>query len=128
MNKAANNMYKLYKNINKAANNMLDFYISHYPGGSKTFRKNLVEFRFNIVQMERICEEIKVENISNNSLLLYSSLNNRDSNIEKSNKTTDITTQLYCNSLQRDNDEAVRYKWQKIMKLDKTLLKKALFV
>jgi hypothetical protein len=112
----------------KAANNMLDFYISHYPGGPITFRKDLVEFRFSIVQMERICEGIKVENISNNSVLLHSSPNNRDSNIEKSNERNDLTTQLYCNSLQRDNDEAVRYEWQKIMKLDKSLLKKALFV
>jgi hypothetical protein len=120
---------------------MLDFYISRYPGGSIAFEKNLVALRYNLIQMERKCEGIKVENVSNNSILLNSSPNNWDSstpglrvsieartNINNSNQTSDLTTRLFCNSLQRDNVEAVRYEWQKIIRFDKSLLKKALFV
>eukprot|EP00596_Hydrurales_sp_CCMP1899_P006222 CAMPEP_0119044736 /NCGR_PEP_ID=MMETSP1177-20130426/34071_1 /TAXON_ID=2985 /ORGANISM="Ochromonas sp, Strain CCMP1899" /LENGTH=222 /DNA_ID=CAMNT_0007015323 /DNA_START=619 /DNA_END=1287 /DNA_ORIENTATION=- len=127
----------------KASNNMLDFYISRYPGGLTAFKKNLVALRYNLIQMERICEGVKIENVSNNSMLHNSSSNNWDSSkphqngtnsskphqiITNSNQTSDLKTRLFCNSLQRDNDEAVRYEWQKIMRFDMSLLKRPLFV
>lgn len=116
--------------IFKASNVMLDFYISRYRGGSVTFKKDLVVLRHNLIHMERICMGIKMKNISSASLLLHSSISNMDSNVSTSNHTSDLTAKLFCNSLERDNDEAVRYEWQRMMNThrpDTSLLKKAIY-
>ena len=125
----------------RAANSMLNYYIQQYPAGQGAFEEALQRLRHCLSAAHSLCEadaKTRADAVSSVSaygndssltatkrdpsytrIFSYHVIDNpgNGSNVTARNVTIDLTassaadTTLYCASLHRDNDQAVRYEW-----------------